>query len=273
MARSELPLSSAFLAELTRHLQGQSSHFALALNWLEERVSEQGFKIAHLVQMESQTQAVDQVSIGNTITSLRALSMTDWRQFVEDQSIVEQTLHSDPSGVYANMDFPTRDIYRHAVEEIAKHSLLTQNEVAQEAVRLANLSSVEQANNRKAHIGYYLIDKGRPALEQTAGTKPSLWKVFGKCVRHYPLFFYLSGVTVLSVCFMVGLYAWTVNGGLPSWALVLVSLPALMCMVHLAIGIVNWLVTLLVWPQPLPRMDFRTGISLDGRKHRDCFHC
>jgi cyclic beta-1,2-glucan synthetase len=265
MARSELPLSSAFLAEITRHLQGQSPHFAMALNWLEERVSEQGFKIAHLVQMESQTQAVDQVSIGNTITSLRALRMTDWRQFVEDQSIVEQTLHGDPSGVYANMDFPTRDIYRHAVEEIAKRSLLTQNEVAQEAVRLATLSPVEQTNNRKSHVGYYLIDKGRPALEQTAGTKPSLWQVSGKCIRQYPLFFYLSGVFVLSVCFMAGLYAWASYGGLSPWALVLVSLPALMCMVHLAIGIVNWLVTLLVGPQPLPRMDFRTGIPPEHR--------
>ncbi len=265
MARSELPLSSAFLAEITRHLQGQSPHFTLALNWLEGRVSEQGFKIAHLVQMESQTQAVDQASIGNTITSLRSLRMTDWRQFVEDLCIVEQTLCSDPSGVYANMDFATRDTYRHAVEEIARHSLLAQDEVAHEAVRLANLSSAEQANSRKAHVGYFLVDKGRPALEKAAGTKPSLWQVFGKSVRHYPLFFYLSGVAALSACFMAGLCSWAVYGGLPPWALVLMALPALMCVVHLAIGIVNWLVTLLVGPQPLPRMDFRAGIPPEHR--------
>ena len=103
MARANPPLSSAFLAELTRHLHGQSPHFAFALSWLEHRVSEQGMNIAHLVKMESQAQAIDQVSIGNTITSLRLLSLTDWRDFIESQSTVEQTLHGDPSGVYTNM--------------------------------------------------------------------------------------------------------------------------------------------------------------------------
>ena len=144
MARTNPPMSSAFLAELTRHLHGQSPHFAFAQSWLEHRVSEQGLKIAHLVESESQAQAADQVSMGNTITSLRFLSLTDWRDFVEDQSAVEHTLRGDPAGVYANMNFATRDLYRHAVEEIAKRSTLTQNEVAQMAIRHAEAASASQ---------------------------------------------------------------------------------------------------------------------------------
>ncbi len=42
MARANPPLTSAFLAELTRHLHGQSPYFAFANSWLEHRVSEQG---------------------------------------------------------------------------------------------------------------------------------------------------------------------------------------------------------------------------------------
>jgi cellobiose phosphorylase len=265
MARANPPLSSAFLAELTRHLHGQSPHFAFAQSWLEHRVSEQGFKIAHLVKMESQAQAVDQVSIGNTIMSLRFLSLTDWREFVESQSTVEQTLRSDPSGVYANMDFATRDLYRHAVEEIAKRGDLSENEVAQKAIGLAKGASPDLRDSRKAHVGYYLIDKGRTALEQAAGVRRSPRGAFGKGVRRYPLFFYLSGIVVLTACVTTVLLDWAALGGLPPWILALLSAPVLMCVAQFAVSVVNWMVTVYVGPRPLPRMDFRRGIPPEHR--------
>ena len=43
----------------------------------------------------------------------------DWREFVESQSVVEQVLRTDPADVYADMDFHTRDSYRHTVERAA----------------------------------------------------------------------------------------------------------------------------------------------------------
>ena len=264
MARANPPLSSAFLAELTRHLHGQSPHFAFALSWLEHHASEQGLNIAHLIKMESQSQAIDQVSIGNSITSLRLLSLTNWRDFVEKQSIVEQTLRGDPASVYANMDFATRDLCRHAVEGIAKGSKLSEHEVAQKAIGLAK-PAVDLGDTRRAHVGYYLIDKGRKALEQAAGVRRSPRGAFEKGVRRYPLFFYLSGIMVLTACAMACFYAWAMHGGLPTLILALVSLPVLMCAVHLAIGVVNWLVTVFVGPLPLPRMDFRNGIPPEHR--------
>ncbi len=264
MARANPPLSSAFLAELTRHLHGQSPHFAFALSWLEHHASEQGLNIAHLTKMESQSQAIDQVSICNSITSLRLLSLTNWPDFVEKQSIVEQTLRGDPASVYANMDSATRDLCRHAVEEIAKRSKLSEHKVAQEAIGLAK-QAVGLEDSRKAHVGYYLIDKGRLALEQAAGVRRSPRRALGKCVRHYSLFFYLSGILLLTASVMACLYAWAAHGGLPTLILALVSLPVLMCAVHLAIGVVNWLVTVFVGPLPLPRMDFRNGIPPEHR--------
>lgn len=265
MARANLPLSSAFLAELTRHLQGQSPHFAFALSWLEHRASEQGLKIAHLVKMESQIQAIDQVSVGNTITSLRFLSMTDWREFVEDQSVVEQALRAEPSGVYANMDFATRDLYRHAIEEIAKRSPLTQEDVAKEAIKISGSAPADQPNSRQAHVGYYLVDKGRTALENAVGAKSSPRAALWKGARRHPLFFYLSGAAILTTCVMFGLYIWAAHGGLPPLIMALLSLPVLLCAVHLSIGIVNWLVTVFVEPLPLPRMDFRNSIPFEHR--------
>ena len=84
------------------------------------------------MQSENQQQAADQVSISNSIGSLRLLAATDWRDFVETMSVVERTLREDPGGVYGRMDFATRDHYRHVLEKIARRSGLAEEQVARQ---------------------------------------------------------------------------------------------------------------------------------------------
>ena len=147
MARSNPPMVSAFVAELARRLQGQSAALALPLTWIEQRLSESGLTIEQLVQSETQQQAIDQVSMSNSIGSLRFLAAMDWREFVETHSVVEQTLHGDPAGVYGQMDFATRDRYRHAVEKLAKSSPLSEGDVARHAILLARQRAAEEGTD------------------------------------------------------------------------------------------------------------------------------
>ena len=173
MARANPPLTGAFLAELTRHLQGQSPHFAFANSWLEHRLAEQGLTIEQLVRADGQAQAADQVSIGNSISSLRFLSSNDWRDVRRDaQPRRAGRCATIRRGVYADMDFATRDRYRHVVEEIARRSPLAGARRRAQGDPLAR-ASADTAERRDvargtAHVGYYLIDRGRPALELRA---------------------------------------------------------------------------------------------------------
>ncbi|HZL43993.1 MAG TPA: cyclic beta 1-2 glucan synthetase, partial [Verrucomicrobiae bacterium] len=91
MAQSTVPLSSAFVAEFSQRLSRQSPAMHLARAWLEQRLTEQGLSIEHLVNLESQNQAADQVSVSHTINSLRFLGAMDWREFVEAMSQVDHT--------------------------------------------------------------------------------------------------------------------------------------------------------------------------------------
>ena len=136
MARSNPPMVSSFIAELVRRLQGQGPALALPLTWIEQRLSESGSTIEQLVQSESQRQATDQVSISNSIASLRFLDATDWREFVEAMSVVERTLREDPPDVYGKMSFATRDRYRHVIEKIARNSNSSEGEVAEKQSNL-----------------------------------------------------------------------------------------------------------------------------------------
>jgi cyclic beta-1,2-glucan synthetase len=258
MARANLTLSGAFLAELTRHLQGQSAYFAFATSWLEQRLSEQGLTIEQLVRADGHAQAADQVSIGNSITSLRFLSSTDWRDFVEYHSLVEKTLREDPAGVYADMDFATRDRYRHGVEEIAKRSKIPEQEVARLVVELAQKQSAVKPKCRTSHVGYYLIDHGCPELASITKARQSTRNFVAKVGSHSPLLFYIFAILIVAAGVLAVFAGWSQRhaDSRVFWLLI----PAAMCAVQIGVAIVNWFAIAMVKPRLLPRMDFRKGI-------------
>ncbi len=270
MARSDPPLKSAFVAEFARRLQGQGPALAMPLTWIEQRLSECSLTIDHLVQSENQQQAADQVSMSNSIGSLRFLGTMDWREFVEGLSVVEQTLREDAGGTYGKMDFYTRDRYRHVVEKIAKSGRLSEGEVATEAIRLAhentaNKEGTHGRNDREAHVGYYLVDKGLPQLEELAHVRLSVSGALRKIGSRFPLLLYLSPIMLMTAIFTGGLLTKAHSDGSHKWLLLLTGVLSLLCASQLAVSVVNWFATLLAAPKSLPRMDFSKGIPHGSR--------
>ncbi|HEY4002738.1 MAG TPA: glucoamylase family protein, partial [Candidatus Xenobia bacterium] len=263
MVRANPPFSGAFLAELAHHLHGQSPYFAFARSWLEHRVAEQGMTVEQLVRIEGQAQAADQVSMGNSITSLRLLSSTDWESFVESHSTVEQILRHDPAGVYPRMDFETRDRYRHEVEAISRRGPRSEPEVAGLAVDLARAGG--DPPDRRTHVGYFLIDGGRTTLEAAAGMGSTWLSRVDRTVRRHPLAFYLTAVLALTAGPTFAYLDVARHLGMSLDVLLCLALPVLFCAGHAAVAVVNWLVTALVRPRPLPRLDYREGIPAGDR--------
>ncbi len=266
MARSNPLLESSFVAEFSRRLQGHGPALALPLTWIEQRLSESGLTIEQLVRSENRTQAADQVSMSNSIGSLRFLGAMDWREFVETMSIVEQTLYEDPGDIYGKMDFTTRDRYRHVVEKTAKSSPHSESEVARKAIQLAHEGVARKGNDdRAAHVGFYLIDEGLAQLEQMAEVRRSPLEALRRISRQFPLLFYLGIITLLTAIFTGSLLAKIQTMGYQNWLIALIGLPLLLGASHLAVALVNWLATLLATPRLLPRMDFSGGIPSESR--------
>ncbi len=266
MARSDPPMEGSFVAEFARRLQGQSSALALPLTWIEQRLNENGLTTEQSVQSEIQQQAADQVSISNSIGSLRFLGAMDWREFVESMSEVEQVLREDSGGIYGKMDFATRDRYRHVVEKIAKRSPLSEGEVARKAIQLTHEAAATKGfEDRAAHVGFYLIDKGRPQLETKAETRVSTLEIFHRKVNRFPLLLYLSPILLMTALFTAEGLKKADAGGLDWWLLGVIGVLSALCTSQLAISLMNWLATLLAEPHKLPRMDFSQGIPSESR--------
>ncbi len=261
MARSNPPMVSPFVAELVRRLQDHGLALALPLTWVEQRLAESSLTIEQLVQSETQQQAADQVSVSNTIGSLRSLGAMDWRVFVETMSRVEQVLREDPTDAYRQMDFATRDRYRHVVARLAKHSPLPESLVAQAAIGLAQ-SGAAGAGTRDhtAHVGHYLIDRGLPQLELAVKYRRPFVLRLRRWIGRFPLLQYLAALLATTLVLGATLVALMDGAALAGWRLTLIVVLALLAGSGLAAALANWLSTLLTTPQLLPRLDYSQGL-------------
>ena len=267
MARYGPPMESSFVAELTRRLVGKGAAFSLPISWIEQRLSEKGMTSDELVHVENQKQAADQVSISNSIGSLRFLSSNNWRDYVENISVVENILKTENSGIYPRMDFHTRDEYRHSVERIAKASQKAESFIAQMALTKANEGLISRPDYPRAgHLGYYLIGKGTRQLIRESEAHFSFAERLAGFFKKIPLLLYI-GSSLLVAAVMVGtlvIRAWEDGFRDPR----ILSLIAFVCLIgcsQLSISLINWISTLIIRPLILPRMDFSEGIPETSR--------
>ena len=87
------------------------------------------------------------VTVRNVITSMRLMSAVDWAELFESVSLVDAVLRADSN--FAAMDFPTRDRYRHAIEDLARGSAHTELEVARFAIAAAKRAAPRAPSRRR----------------------------------------------------------------------------------------------------------------------------
>ncbi|MCY0095149.1 glycosyltransferase family 2 protein [Hoeflea ulvae] len=195
--------------------------------------------------------------VSQAITAIIAVRGIEWRDVVDQASMSEALLRSDPATVYAGMDFETRDRYRQAVEMLGTGSGMDEIAVIEAALELARAAADDL---RRSHVGYWLIDDGRPELERKLGYRvPS-----GESLRRFALRHAGTIYATALVIFVLLALVWPVlliagpDGGLPALAggVLLSLLPATL----LSVTVLHWLITRITQPRLLPMMDFSKEI-------------
>ena len=260
-ANADVPLTAPFVEEFYERLQAQGPAMAFVQTWVEHKLLDQGVTATQLSEAAGRTAAANQISISNSIGSLRFIGTMDWRNYVESLSVVEQTLKEDPGGMYSAQDFSTRDRYRHAIEDMARDGACAELLVAREAVALARASAERSgADDRAAHVGYYLIDRGRQSLEQTVGCHLSWRARICKASQAYLLPLYLGPILLLTALSTWAALAPFGGFAADDWRYWLMALALLIGTSALAVALANLVVTLTLKPRALPRLDFSKGI-------------
>ena len=198
------------------------------------------------------------VLVGNCVLSLRTLDTQDWQAFFEGLSLVDRALTNDPARVYEKMTFDTCDRYRKAVELIARNGRGDEVAVAQTAVRLAQ---EEDPSSRKAHVGYFLVDDGFALLEAKCQSRPGISTRLRRWFfKRHPTFTYLGGIFSLTLALLILPLVYAFANGAGGFQLGAVLLLSLIPASAIANEIINWLISYLVDPHVLPKMDYRDGI-------------
>lgn len=260
MSKTNKDLSSSFFAELARRLQAAA--LILPLTWIEQNLAEEGLTLELLFQEENKYLAATQVTIGNSIAGLRHITEVNWRNFVEDVSIVNKILKNDPSNTYSNMDFATRDLYRHAVESFSRKSFLLEKEVAEKTIELCNTVGAAEIEQ---HVGYYLIGSGVPFLEKKLNIQFSIKQSIQNYCKKHARFLYFGFFFVFTFVVTAALVLELARSGEPVPWLCLYAILLLIFLSQLALALVNLLSTLLVKPKALPRMNYSKGIPENDR--------
>jgi cyclic beta-1,2-glucan synthetase len=231
--------------------------------------------------------------VANFILHLRSISSLNWKEIVESLSLVERILRTDPMGVYEDMDFETRDRYRGVVEKISLLAGRTEEEVALEAIALAERSQragIEENERamdsylpkdeksiypgsqiypskislsqqaRTAHVGFYLLENGRLQLEQRLGVRRTPWKRFTRWLKSNPNVHYFGGIAALTVFFLVIIWSALLASEAHILVKIFITLLSLIPGITVSVNIVNWFITLTTPVQQLPKLDFTGGI-------------
>ncbi|VVE82563.1 GH36-type glycosyl hydrolase domain-containing protein [Pandoraea sputorum] len=265
-ARVVAPFEPAFTVQLIQRLRYQDR----SLQWLSDQLAQQGQSADDVVQAEHASQAAANMTVRNVITSLRDMRAFAWQPLFEEVSLVDAHLRHNPG--YADMDFATRDAYRHEIEKLAARSRLSELAVTQAlnlktaaaAAGMGDSVGVEDVP-RRMDPGYYLLSAGRRGFEREIAYRAPLtrrWQLHG--ATHCAVA-YIVGVCLFSCLTVAVPLSLSAAAGVSVAGLVLLAICGLFPASELAVLLIDSSLTRWIPPRHLPRLELADGISPDLR--------
>ena len=261
VAHERWPLSRAFAVQLVHRLRDQDPKITPALTWLDERLAIQDVTTDAVVRDEHRRQGAENVSVRNIITSLRLISDVDWKQLFERLSLVDAVLAT--GGDFESMDFPTRTLYRSAVEELSRGSNRTELEIASAAVLAAKRAGADAPATERARrgdTGYILLAGGRCAFEKAIAYRLPMRNWAARANRSLGVGGYVAAISLVAVILLAVPLLVLSAAGVGLAVLGLLSVLGAIPAIDAAVALVNRAVNLGFAATLLPALELRDGV-------------
>ncbi len=252
------PLSDAFAVQLVHRLRDQDPRITPALEWLDRRLAEQDTTADAMVREVHRRQGASNVSVRNVITSMRLISDVDWNDLVEASSLVDGILAT--ASAFRDMDFPTRNLYRSAIEQLARRSNHTELDIARRAIGIRQAAASAPEDERLADPGYHLIAGGRPQFERDLGFRQPFRTRLSRRNQAFGIGGYAAAVISVTVLLLTIPLLILFKFGLSAIPLTLLSLLGAIPAIDAAVALVNRMVSFGFHATVLPALALRNGI-------------
>jgi cyclic beta-1,2-glucan synthetase len=258
---------NAFLAQMAQQLQDHRTPAnARFFEWLE-RVAPNLAEIQTLLPAE---QAADNLSVGNAITSLRAIGDAHWPDIVAETSTLTRLMLSSPA--FASERDDTRDQTLHEIERLARKCGKSERAVASALLGLMRGGEGQvDAGDDDAHgvANHWLRGPGRTELLGALGLPDDGRMRLQRFVARAALPTYLGAFGLATA----GVIAWVLHGhsvAMPAgeaapWITALAALLMFLPASEAVVAVINRLISESARPARLPRLALADGIPVEHR--------
>ncbi|WP_199554270.1 GH36-type glycosyl hydrolase domain-containing protein [Sandaracinobacteroides hominis] len=250
------PQSPAFVSQLALRLRDVDSRSEMARRWLEAQAAGRGESIASFDTLAQAEHIAATSSIRNVIMAMRAIAEADWGEMVEQLSLADRVLRQGSN--FAQMDFPSRNLYRNALEELSRGSAYAEDEVAAKAIQLASQKLSENSGDKDP--GFHLIADGRAELEEVLHFVPPVGTRLARRLRAGGIELYIALTLVAGLLFALWPLAALDGVQTAPWHQLLLVGAALIVALETGTAVVNRLLLRLLPPRLIPALELEAGI-------------
>jgi len=261
VAHEQGPIADALAVQLVHRLRDQDPRITPALTWLDQRLALQGANADAVVRDVHRSQGAANVTVRNIITSLRLISDLDWKGMFERTSLVDGMLTA--GSAFTAMDFATRNLYRNAIEQLARGSHLTELQIAEAAI--AATTRVPEPGDsapirRESDPGYHFIGGGRRAFEQEIGFRLPLGNISTRLNRAFGVGGYVGAIAIAAAGLLALPLLALGHAGVGGVQLVLLTLLGTVPALDAAVALVNRAMSFGFGATALPALELRDGV-------------
>ena len=262
------PMRNSFIEYMSYRLKKYGRKAFAYLNILEEEVEKTGNDISEIVKKEHFDVAVKKVLVGNAIITLKNISRVNFLEIFESINGVEDILKQDPAQQYDKMDVETKTYYRNKIQEISKKTKISEIYIAKKCLELSKKAKEKLETNdindeRKTHIGYYLIDKGRNELAKELVNK-NIRLLSNETKVNYYIFGIWSITIILALTLSIGEYfllAKHINNSILNTIYTsVIFIISIIPIENIVTKITQYILSKIVKPKVIPKLDFQNGI-------------
>lgn len=262
LKNTKFTFSSHFVERIIKVIRDNGVDSDEIYTWLNENLEANQSNIEKTIGREHRKQANYQLSLGNSISSIRVLGALNWKDSFERLSYVEQILKMDPAQIYSKMDFESRDYYRHSLEVMARKAGIGEAFVAKKVIECAKEQGNSNCEDYKKHIGYYLVDSGICNLKNKINYRAAVTDRLSEATKRHPLAFYLGvmifGIAVIEIGSIGISLSKDINVAI--WRYILAAIAVIIPASEIILSILNWSINSLSIPKFIPKMALEEGI-------------
>ena len=262
------PMRNSFIEYMSYRLKKYGRKAFAYLNILEEEVEKTGNDISEIVKKEHFDVAVKKVLVGNAIITLKNISRVNFLEIFESINGVEDILKQDPAQQYDKMDVDTKTYYRNKIQEISKKTKISEIYIAKKCLELSKKAKEKLEINdindeRKTHIGYYLIDKGRNELAKELVNK-NIRLLSNETKVNYYIFGIWIITIILALTLSIGEYfllAKHINNSILNTIYTsVIFIISIIPIENIVTKTTQYILSKIVKPKVIPKLDFQNGI-------------